>query len=292
MLLKRGDWPGTILPIHACARPGCVTFPRYVKAIRKMNVCFTPVESKNMWWNFLPAETYRRSSCPWLGIGCTMQSQFQTPVFSDMYGEGRYVRVYLTDIRDVGRTITIFGEDNNGQPYQETFSLVAPSVAAYVQSSRFVRRIDRVLKDRTKGRVILVGSTGVGSNAEEIATYDASETNPSYLRVSLNIPSTSCSSGTSSCSNLQSIAALVKFRFIPAVDPTDLVLIEDLDALELMIQSIRCSQGNDEEGRMSKEAAAIRELNLSQYDYSGDDAIVVTDDPFNGVTGLGFQKVF
>lgn len=76
------------------------------------------------------------------------------------------------------------------------------------------------------------------------------------------------------------------------VDPTDLVLIEDLDALELMIQSIRCSQGNDEEGRMSKEAAAIRELNLSQYDYSGDDAIVVTDDPFNGVTGLGFQKVF
>lgn len=276
MLMRRGDWPGTVVPIKTCATRGCATFPRYVEQVRKINVCNTPIATHNLYWEFLPKNTFGCGSG--LGAECSMTGQGRSPTQFDIWGDGRYVRVYITDVKDVNKRITLFGEDNNGQPYTETITLGAPG--SYVQTQSLVRRIDRVLKDLTIGRVIMTGYYAATGSVEELATYEASETNPSLLRINLNIPG--CSTN-GSCPSTKMIAALVKFRFIPVIADSDLVLIENLDAVENMIQSIRCGQANDIAGKGQFEQAAIRELNLDTWNQFGDDAVPITNEPFNGV---------
>lgn len=283
MLLNRGDWLGTVVPIRVCATKGCATFPRYVGKVRKINVCNSPMETHNIFWSFLPKDAYNCSTgcaASWLGGSCSMIDQSRVPTYQDIWGEGRYIRVYITDMRDVNKTITFFGVDNNGQPWSEKLTLANP----YVQTQSFVRRVGRVLKDQTVGRLICNGYYAATGSIEELATYEPSETNPSLLRVRLNIPSCSgsCSSSSTDCPTAQPLAALVKLRFVPAQVDSDLVLIESKIALKNMIQSIRCGEQGDTSGKATFEAAAIRELNLGLWN-EGDDQMTVRNDPFNGV---------
>src|SRR5436190_23045987 len=53
---RRGDFQSTIKPIYVCARAGCVVFPRYVRSVRKMNVCGHRLDIKNGWYHFLGSD--------------------------------------------------------------------------------------------------------------------------------------------------------------------------------------------------------------------------------------------
>src|SRR5207253_7734003 len=108
----------------------------------------------------------------------------------------------------------------------------------YVQTPMFVRRIDRVLKDVTQGNVLLYGFDSINNVLEDLARYEPSETNPSYVRSQLHL----CNCD---CSKVYSVMALAKLRFVPVVADTDLVLIECLDALKDYISSLKFREAGD-----------------------------------------------
>lgn len=300
-LMRRGDWRNTVVPIYVCVRKGCVTFPRYVEEIRKANLCNNYVPVRNGWYTFLDFNAGRNwSACGWwgwLGQETRLTQTHDAPTFSDIAGEGRLVRVYPQANADIGKTVKLFGVDNNDQPLRTidgttglwsegiTITMAAP----FGSSSTFVRRIDRVLKQETTAPVTMYAYNSDADVLEELATYDPGETNPVFIRYNL---SADCGYGTesgASCSEAKPLVALVKLRFVPVKTGTDLVLVDNLDALKEMIQSVKLGEAGNPEEAAKFEARALRELNMGLRN-GGDDSIPVSVEPFNGVP-CGMQRM-
>ncbi len=302
-MMRRGDWDGTVVPIYVCVYGGCVVFPRYVGQVRKINVCNRNVAIKNNWSDFnLFGSDWRNTWGNWRGDelfnsgvggrghcnGARMIGSNSTPVFQDVMGEGRLIRAYPRLNMDLDKNITIFGTDNSGQPLMHQDEIgnwvegkIITLQKPFGSTDVYVRHIDRVLKDKTQGIVDVYAYNVAEDKLENVAHYEPSETNPAYAKYQLHV----------GCANsLKSVVALVKLRYIPVQVDTDLVLIENLDALADMIQSLRYRKAGDSNAAKEYEASAIRETNLDLWNKDGEDGVTVQNAPFGGIyTG---QRVF
>lgn len=292
-LLARGDWEGTVVPMLACIdRGSCVVWPRYVGSVRQLNFCNQHVPIKNVWWDFLPYDRhlgwesndwYRWTSGPWFS-GKSMVNQARSPVFQDIQGDGRTVRVYPESSFDNGKSITIFGEDTNGErlmtrgagAWTDGLKLVIQATPSqpYTETPVNIRRIDRVLKDQTTAPVRLYAYYAAGNVLEDIAYYEPTETRPNYLRSRLSLPcvSNSCN-GTAN--SLRSVIALVKLEYVPIVTDTDLVLIGNSIALKHMIMCIQSEEAGDLDRARMYLTMAVDELNQDLKDTNSDTQIPV-----------------
>ena len=153
--------------------------------------------------------------------------------------------------------------DSNGQTIRSertdgTFQdgIVLTLAIPYVQSDFLIRRIDRVIKEETDGPVR--GYQFDGGTLYDLASYDASETNPDYRKSRIT---GGCGSSRPGCCPSQ-ITALVKLAFVPAKYDDDLILIENLDALALAVQSIKMSDAFDSDEAEKLMLRAVHECNL------------------------------
>lgn len=174
---------------------------------------------------------------------------------------------------DIGKTVTIFGEDENGMPLRTnngdgTWSdgLVISIAAPYGSTSTLVRRINRVVKDETQGDIRLYAYNADQNLLYDLAVYQPSETNPNYARYQLQAASNKQPCG---------ILALVKLAFIPVKNDNDLVLIGNLRALKFAIQSVRASEAKDEANATELEMKAVHELNLELRNDNPDSQIPI-----------------
>lgn len=250
-LIRRGDWSETLLPIRVCVKNGCVTWPRYVGAVRKMNGCRHSVNMRNVWYEFLDYHMNHRHHHEWEGW-CgeeeNAEMQYKAPTYNDIYGLNCTVRLYVDLQADVGATVTIFGTDNNNQPLQTdngdgTFSpgVIITAAMPYGSTSTFVSKIDRVVCSATQGLKRLYAYDSVQNALFDLAVYDPGETNPSYLRYQLRgrERQASCNGGAG-----QTIIALVKLAALPMVYPTDLCIINNRGALLDAIRAIKAEDAS------------------------------------------------
>jgi hypothetical protein len=309
-LLNRGDWSGTVVPIMTCVLQGCVVWPRYVGSVRRINVCNTPVSTQNVWTQFLQYESpnwqdsgrwwgsnawgaYAGAAIPTAGAGqgAFMMDQTRSPVFQDIQGDGRLVRAYPQYQADIGKTIRIFGTDNNGQTLRTkqidgtwrdgwVITLASP----YGSTSDYVRKIDRVILDEMQGDVRVYAYNATTTLLEPIANYEPGDVNPAFERYRLDLRQCGCD-----C--VKSVIALVKLKFIPARYDNDLVLIENLPAVKLMIQSIKASEANNPDLADRFELQAIRELNMDLNNQSPREDIQVSIASFGKRSFIG-QRCF
>jgi hypothetical protein len=199
------------------------------------------------------------------------------------------VRVYPSVPQDIGKTVKIFGVDNNGQPLREnvnniwvdgqTITIASP----YAESTGFVRRIERVIKEPTQGNVRLYAYDTVNAVLEDLANYDPSETLPNYERDQVVL-------GNTCCTTSRSVTALVKLQFVKAIADTDLVLISNIDALKLAIQAIKAREAGDRNTAAGFIQDAVAELNMDLNDESPLDQTPV-DSGFMGGSYVGMQKM-
>lgn len=291
-LLKRGDWPGTIQPIRVCVRDGCVTWPRYVGQIRKLNHCRGNAPVHNVWYQFLEHDHSEGRNAiygwhAWRGDNARMNAIGRAPTYNDIYGVNCTVRLYPMSPTDVGQVVTIFGTDNNGQPLQTynpdgsidqgiQITLALP----FGSSSVFVSSIDRVVKPITQGKVNMFAYDAVQDAMLDLAAYDASETNPDYLRYSVEGLKGSPTPfvGQPCASNcLQSVVALVKLKPIPVAVSSDLVIIDDRRALLNAIRALKAEDSNNPTTAIPFWKAAIEGLNRNLENESPDDQMAVSN---------------
>lgn len=287
--MRRGDFVGTLQPIYLCMRAGCVVWPRYVGQVRKLGWCRVPITPVNMWGSFLPtaANAPWRAGCHWMMPANAMVDQGHTSVFQDVMGEGRLIRAYARCNQDYGKTVTIFGIDNDGQPLQHQnattkdweMGQILTLQQTYASTSSFVRRIDYILKDETQCPINLYAYNATTLLLEEIGQYDPGETRPSFSKSKITMPWVNCG-GT--CGTSRGISALVKLRFIPVKYDTDLVLIDNLEALKYLIQSCKFGEAGDRNNAKAFEADAIQELNRQLEDEFPDDQMPNENHVFAG----------
>jgi hypothetical protein len=305
-LMRRGDFYGTLQTIFVCAARGCVVWPRYVDTVRRINVCKHPIEVKNLWWKFmLNARNHyiQSDDCSnqfpqFCGAQCRMTGESATVMYQDIPAADTYqVRAYIDAFADVGKTLTLFGTDTNGQSLKTfnndgtvsdgiTLTFASPFVATAIN----IRNVTRVRKDLTQGLVRLFAWDTVNLVLIDLAVYEASETNPEYVRYSLDIPGCPID-GTpgvvGSCPTARGVLAAVKLRFIPPVVGSDIIPIDNLDALKDIYQSLKFKEAGDLQNANAYEASAVRELNQQLRDKFPDNQLPVD---FGETGGLRFRQ--
>lgn len=283
LLLNRGDWTGTVVPIYICIRRGCVTMPRYVRQVRELNICSHSIPINNVWYQFVSRDFYH--SCSHGSIRLTthcggglkgMNAIGYYSTYNDL-PTNCYIRAYPSAAVDFtsgsAKTLTIFGFDSNGIRLQTknndgTYSdgIVLTLASPYVQSSVLVNRIERVIKDETQGDVRLYGYEPTNNILYDLAVYGTTEVNPNYARYQLQASSASTSCG---------VLALVKLAFIPVKYDNDLVLIGNMRALKFAVQSVKAHEAGDIGKADARLAEAISELNLELRNDNPDSTIPI-----------------
>jgi hypothetical protein len=281
ILLQRGDWPGTILPMRLMVRNGCVVWPRCVQKVRRINRCGMPLKVGSIWWDFVDHNDYLgwQGAAYYLWGGTTITgeklghyygqgnliSQGRVPTYNDVpSGNPVYIRAYALGQVDKGKTVTIFGIDGNGQTlrHQDPVSgdwldgAIITLDIPFGSTSTYVQRIDAVLKDETQFNVPLYSYDPITNTLLDLAIYEPTETNPSYSKDRL------FSVGSPNCQSDFTIIALVKLAFIPVKVDTDYVLIPSTNALKKAIQSIKHGEAGDIANQEAYLQSAVNELNM------------------------------
>ena len=278
--------------------------PRYVGSVRKINTCHAKLPVGNLWYNFIDNRDWQGGR--WGGFGAgeswgracdghgALAAQGQACAYNDIPGDGWFVRAYARCAQDYGQAITIFGVDNNNQPlrtnngdgtWSDGISIVLGSSGMnpnYGSTSIYVRRIDRVVKPATQCQVLLYAYNWATGALFDLAIYDPGELTPTYVRYQLTLPQPHLGMTGACCGGVHSVVALVKLRFIPAQYDSDLVLIDNLDALKYSVQSVRAQEAGDLQLAKGYEMAAIQELNRDLEDNYPDDQFSADNRVFGG----------
>ncbi len=273
-LLERGDWRGTLQPIRVCVNNGCITWPRLVHSVRKLNIFHREIQVENLWWQFIDRDFYSN----WIGLDYwnvvrplvprEHQSEMDAVGYFSTYNDVpsvSFIQVYPTVPEDVGKTVTIFGKDLNGvtlrtKNAQGTYTdgCVIIMQLPFAQSPIALQPGPiRVLKQETLGDVRLYSFDAVNGNTLDLGVYAPTEITPSYSRYKLHVRH-NCGDG---CKMITALA-LVKLEFIPVKCDSDIVLIDNRQALKSMCQSIKYKEAKDFSNATAFMADAVHELNL------------------------------
>jgi len=199
--------------MQICVYNGCITWPRYFQSVRKMNICGQHVETRSLWWDFVEYPDYasRWGSTYSAGFYGPLYNQRHLtrlgyyPVYRDIPADTNYKVRAIPQLADIGKTITLFGEDNYGQPLRHKaddntwqpgriITLAKPYGST---GDTYVSKIDRVLKDETQANVPVFCVDDSG-NIYDIAHYEPTEKNPSYARDRLHAGNAGCCNGNQS----------------------------------------------------------------------------------------------
>lgn len=270
-LMERGSWWGTLQRLKACIYNNCITWPREVGTVLAFDRCGS-APPKNRWAEFdavLPdqATFWRKHGMFQCARDLSLNDVGTSPVFNQIpCGHNHYLNFYPQDQSDVGKTITIFGIDMNGQEIitERTAGTgdFAPGVVLtlaipFVQTPFPIRHVERVIREPTNFPV--TGTQFDGVNMFPLVTYRRTETVPEY-RTSQLLRSV-CT--TTNCAQWPStIEALVKLEFVKAESDDDLVLVDNIDAIALGMQALKLGDAYDFDGREKAMNRAINQLNL------------------------------
>jgi len=293
MLLNRGNWWGSVRRMTGCIYNNCIVFPRQAGTILALNKCGHSIPPKNFWYGFsavLPEDVLNHGRNGGCGDRCwgdiAMRDDGTTSVFNQIPClNDRFVRFYCMQPTDEGKTITLFGIDSNGQTIRSertdgTFQdgVVLTLAIPYVQTDFLVRRVDRIIKDETDGPVHAYQFDG--GTLYDLAHYDAAETLPEYRQAKIM---DGCGVSRSGCCQAQ-VTALVKLAFVPVQFNDDLVLIDNLDALAMMMQAIKQSDAFNSDEAEKLVLRAVKESNLELRNRLPIDATVVNFSPYGTAT--------
>lgn len=284
--MNRGDWHGSVVPVRVCVRQGCVTWPRYVDEVRKIMACRgAPVTVKSVWYEFLEwSGNHRRYGWDaWRGDERHMTAQLRVPCYNDIYGPNCTVRFYAQTSADIGKVIWIYGTDNNNQPLRNnnqdgTWSDGIPVTLALPFGSTsnpyFVSRVERVVKPITQGNITMYAYDTVQNVLWDLAVYEPSEQNPSYIRYKLDPRFYSNQACQGTCQ--ETIIALVKLKYVPVSAPNDPIFISNIGALKFGMMAFKREEANDFTGASGLWQQGITELNRELENASPDSQLPVT----------------
>lgn len=273
-LMERGAWYGSIQPMSlSVGAGGVVICPRELASILAVSPTACPgqriIQNTNLWYQYLP---WSEDRIDWLaqcrGRGSQRVAEsIGYVVVTNQFTSPNYIRVASSSASDVGKNISFFGLDASGNPLSQTLTIGAPFTSSFPQQWS---RVDRVVKDLTVGYVTCQQDDNNGTLLP-LSVYQPSEVSPQYVKVRLllfhgHLPTT--------------IDVLARLSFIPALNDTDLVLVESQDAIRDMVLSIRKKEAGDLVSAVNLERSAMSELNHQMRTRFPDEQFQVNFLPF------------
>lgn len=271
-----GGWAKVLFQV-TCDNPYITLPPQFARAIN-IALCRWGVPIFQSWYEVLEAGIGLQNTCEgkW---GCGIQAAFEREnvvTAVDLPATNHYVRVYLTDPRDINKRIIFTGaKDQNGNPIYTTdvgnqidgFFLTLDQ--PFTTTPYIVTSFTGVQKDVTFGDVIVFGVDATTGVQTLLSRYGARETRPSYRRYYLQ---GGCPVAANSTSNVRHVTAMAKYEFRPVSEPTDFLIISNIPALKAQMESIRFSEIDNPTSQamaLLKHRQAVKLLNQELMHYQG-----------------------
>ena len=298
-LADGGRWYGTVVTARFCQYNGCITFPRNVAVVEKMDICRHSVYIRNQWWEYqtdYPVPSMNR--CQQQGWTPELLPRNNVCTFQDLSTTG-YIQLYPQSLADVGKIILIQGINAaTNEPIEENITLASPfaqSIYQYVAPG-----LTGVQKPVTTAQVNVTAYYPVSGTYAPIAVWEASEKNPWYIRKYLvNFPNycqanatttgcgnyctdygTGCAPALVNCQNGIAASFLVRLEVVPLLVPTDWLFITNVEAMLREIQSLNASDQNQFEISETLHQQALRLLRNELDKYQPPQQITVNAQPW------------
>lgn len=295
ILCDLGDWWATVVQMNGVAYGNTFTWPQNIVAVLAMNLNHRHAKVTNFWYDYAPNgnefQNYFRDIGwvdTWRGGRGQSVVEFSgtQPLFAGPTPSNPFQLQFTADSpADYGQTVTVYGFDTNGQPVitgrtdgttqrgvQVTLGVVAPTTSVFAV-------VTHIAKDLTVGNVRAwqyLPATGQGNL---VGLFSGSVTSPEFpfsrLRHWRDCP-TEC----------HWISALVKLGFQAVAQPSDILSIDNLDAIKVMVQSMKAREHGDNQTADQYESNAIRRLNMQVETRFPLDQVVARNETFSGALRL------
>lgn len=260
-ILRAGDWFQTLARAEVCIDQKCIVWPRWVGKVRAANICNRSVMVAGQWATFMPFQPGCQAW--WTSYNGGFKSDYMlvqeglSPIYRQIpCGKNWYIRLTFERNADVGKEVTIYGVDSNGQTirttkadgiYSEGVTLVAAK--PFASTSFTVRRITRVSLGDFVGMVRIYAYDADNDVLHDIGTYEPGEREPQYIYN--RITGGGCCANAGNC-NHRSVNVLFKVSEDRLRLDTDILQVQNIEALTMMIQAVK--------RRMAGEIDAYKEL--------------------------------
>jgi hypothetical protein len=249
--ISRGRWWGTTQLVQFClGDSGCLVLPRQVAVIEAANLGAQHVQMRNAWYEFIKPHAACENLCcndDNCNCGCgpaNMSDMGTVASFNTTTGSNKKLRVYPSQIADIGKKIIFQGNDSNGIWVRTEIDGVIQDGEEVTLALPFVDTDTTwgpgapvaVVKEITQYRV-LVYAVDPDDNETQLAIYEPTETEPAYRRVKL-APYRNCSSGC----NSNSLWAIVSLDHVPIVNNSDWMLMSNIEAYRLGMMSVKARE--------------------------------------------------
>jgi hypothetical protein len=239
---SRGWW-GTVQAIQGIAYDGCFVWPANIIAVLGMKTRYGQIKVANHWYSFVPENNLHTEWARRWNGSPVVEFEGQTCLFQSVASSPTLIKVISNSAADSGSSITLYGTDQNGKTIAETVAIGSVSTNAFAF-------VSDVAKARTAGELRLYaynGSTGLGAL---LAIYQGGDINPKFLYSRLT---------GMTCTTVP-ITALVKIGFSEVASDTDVIPLDNVDAIKSMVQAIKCREAGDNATGDQHEKNALRRL--------------------------------
>lgn len=246
-----GGWITMAMTVGVVNGSAYVTAPREIARLIVMGVCDQPIHIRNGFYEYLKyGDGLQPKTCRIGNCGQVFQSyeRDNVPILGSLLSTPQIIRIYVTDVRDVGRRVLLQGRDNNLQTVLTTDPGTGRSAPGeyIVLNSPFVDSVNQyssltgIMKDSTWGMVHFYQVDPVTAVEQVLSSMEPSEGQANYRRYLITgIPSVNlcCQSGGA----LQ-IHAQGRLDFIPVANENDYLTVPCVPALVEEAMSIRLSR--------------------------------------------------
>lgn len=246
-----------------------ITTPRDVARIEQVVICNEPVLVHNQFYEYIQLGNGRlpktcRGDC---FKPLQVLSRNTVPLFTDLTGTPRIIRMYPTDPQDyANRRVLLQGTDTANVPITsmdgryQIQGIYTSLGAPFVDCTAQFNSITGIQKDLTIGQVQFFEVDPVTGAQTLILVMEPTETTAWYRRYYLsNLPANCCHGTVGQIA----VKAIVKLDLIPATADQDYLLIGNIEAVIEEMQAIRYLEMDSADAKQNAEfhhAAAVRSL--------------------------------
>lgn len=271
-----GGWDKIVINLP-CSEPYLTVPPQYSRLI-DIAVCRWPIPVFNEFYEVLEAGIGLQTPCAgrW---GCGLQAAFEranVPTAVDLTPTNQLLRIYISDARDINkRIIFLEARDANGLGVYSTDighqinGLPLVFDQPFTTSPFVISSFTAIVKDVTYGDIILKQVDATTGVEVQLARYGPQQTNPVFRRYYLQ---SGCPTAVGTNAGPRQVTAMAKLEYRPVSEPTDMLLISNLTALEAKCDSLRLQRMDNPTAKamaISRHRQAVRMLSQELAAHTG-----------------------
>lgn len=259
-----GKWKGMMVEVDLDATSGFVTLPRRCESILGVTVQKIPRTPFGRWYSFLPGGPGEVDLSAYSGPDIVVDMGDGFCTYADPSYSSFRVRVKVPNVadRNNGNYVLVKGQDSDGKVVYDSEGnegVTLNLAAAENTTSQYFSKITSVLKPATLGYLTLWAVDSL--NAEtQIGDYEPGETNISYRRYRVT---------SADNSEVPTVRALCKRRYVQVISENDDVIPGNMGALKLGLISLKYEDTNDLERATEYFTKALSLLNAELREQRG-----------------------